>query len=37
MDTLTLALNSRGYKVENEGLCLKLREAELDSVSDTLI
>ncbi len=36
MDTLTLALNSRGYKVENEGLCLKLRKAELDSVSDKL-
>lgn len=36
MDTLTLALERRGYKVENEGLCLKLREADLDSVSDML-
>lgn len=36
MDTLTLALERRGHKVENEGLCLKLREADLDSVSDIL-
>lgn len=36
MDTLTLALERRGYKVENEGLCLKLREADADSVSDML-
>lgn len=36
MDTLTLALERRGYKVENEGLCLKLREADIDSVSDIL-
>lgn len=35
-DTLTLALERRGYKVENERLCLKLREADVDSVSDML-
>lgn len=36
MDTLTLALEHRGCKVENEGLCLILRNADLDSVSDIL-
>jgi ATP-dependent Lhr-like helicase len=36
MDTLALALERRGYKTENEGLCLKLREADQDSVSDIL-
>lgn len=36
MDTLALAFERRGYKAENEGLCLKLRVADLDSVSDIL-
>lgn len=36
MDTLALAFERRGYKAENEGLCLKLREADRDSVSDIL-
>lgn len=36
MDTLVLALKRRGYKAENEGLCLKLREADQNSVSDIL-
>lgn len=36
MDTLALAMERRGYKVENEGLSLRLRETVLDSVSDML-
>jgi ATP-dependent Lhr-like helicase len=35
-DTLALALRHRGYKVENEGLCLNLRNVDENSVSDTL-
>jgi ATP-dependent Lhr-like helicase len=35
-DTLTLALRHRGYKVENEGLCLNLRNVDAASVYDTL-
>jgi len=36
MDTLSLALKHRGYKVEMEGLSLYLHGADPDSVSDML-
>ncbi len=36
MDTLALAFERRGYKAENEGLCLKLQEGDLESIADTL-
>lgn len=36
MDTLSLALKHRGFNVENEGLCHKLRGAGPDAVSDML-
>ena len=36
MDALTLALKRRGYRTENEGLCLRVRSVESDTVSDIL-
>ena len=36
MDTLTLVLKRRGYRTENEGLCLRARGVEPEIVSDTL-
>lgn len=36
MDTLRLALSLKGLKVINEGLCLLIREASVDRISDLL-
>jgi ATP-dependent Lhr-like helicase len=36
MDTLQLALSLKGLKVINEGLCLLIREAAVDQISDLL-
>ncbi len=36
MDTLTLAMKQRGYKTENDGLCLRIQGMSEDTLSDLL-
>ena len=36
-DTVSLALKHRGFKAENEGLCILVKDAKIGEVADTLL